>query len=325
MTRIQIVDRTLSCLDDYEYTSTDVREWITLLDLCDADVIEMSVKCFRTLGELPPFGSYLLRVDDPEEADSYPAFSRFVCHRKADESRGVSAEIRINDPDDVRLLTMHRNDRLLRVTGLDDLYRHRADTALAALTRILPRDVEFCPGNSFGCATAIAAEWLTAGCGNRIVTSFGGVGGFAPFEEILVSLRHLFRRHPQTAYEMLPRMRELFERITGQRFDARKPIIGDEIFSVESGIHIGGILKHPKCYEPFPPETVGQTREFRYGRYSGKRSVRHKLDELGIRTSPDQLVRITRAIKDVSKSSEPLTDQAILELIHEIIAEGGTI
>ena len=226
----------------------------------------------------------------------------------------------LNDVSDQSLITRHSNERMIRIAGLDTLFRQKVETSLSYLKAFLPKNNEFAPGNSCGCAVAAAMEWINAGFGNTIVTSFGGVGNHAPFEEVLIAARHIFRRHPQTNYEYLPRMREIMEEILGREFSRSKPVIGTGIFTVESGIHIGGILKHPKCYELYPPETVGQERTFRYGKFSGRVSIRYKLKELGIEVAEQDLSRITGVVKEVSAEKlRPVTEKELADLIRNVL------
>jgi homocitrate synthase NifV len=320
MGKVKIVDRTLSCLDEYSPTRAQLLELISLFMLGDADCLELSVRAFRTLGELPRYGSFVLRIDSPDETAEYPMFDKFVCPKTADEAHFVYAELPLNDVSDQSLITRHQNDRMIRIAGLDTLFRQKVETSLTYLKTFLPKNNEFAPGNSCGCAVAAAMEWINAGCGNTIVTSFGGVGDLAPFEEVLIASRHVFRRHPQTNYEYLPRMREIMEEILGRRFALNKPVIGTGIFTVESGIHIGGILKHPKCYELYPPETVGQERTFRYGKFSGRASIRHRLKELGVEVTDEDLNRITGIIKQVSAEKiRPVTEDELEDLIRHCL------
>lgn len=320
---IRICDRTLSSIDDFSPTKGQLTALITRLFQCDADCVEISPKMFDILGNLPQFGSYLLRLERPEDADRYPMFDKFICERSSDDMRHVYAEIHVNDTRDSSLIMRHQHDKILRLSGLDGLMRQNVATSLETLKNFLPKNTEFCPGNSLDSAVAAAMEWINAGCGNTLVTAFGGIGGAAPFEEILLALRHTFRRHPLTNYEFLPTLRDIMTEITGKEYGVCTPVTGQGIFTVESGIHIGGILKHPKCYEPFPPETVGGKRVFIYGKFSGSGAVRHELLEMGITVSHAQLERITKKVKDFSvMTNRPVTDDELLGIAKSVCGGG---
>jgi homocitrate synthase NifV len=154
------------------------------------------------------------------------------------------------------------------------------------------------------------------------VTSFGGIGGFAPTEELIMILREYRLRGEDKIYKFFPEMAHLFHRLTKKSINPNKPIIGSRIFHVESGVHVDGILKQPKCYEPFEPEIVGQKRKIVLGKHSGTASVRAKLSEFDIKCEQERIPFILEQIKTkaVEKSGE-VTDWEFVKLMNEQIAK----
>lgn len=65
----------------------------------------------------------------------------------------------------------------------------------------------------------------------------------------------------------------------GRPVAADAPVIGDEVFACETGIHLDGLLKDPALYEPFPPDLVGAARRWRIGRTTGRGAVRGLLGD----------------------------------------------
>lgn len=159
------------------------------------------------------------------------------------------------------------------------------------------KSIVFCPSNHFHCATALAAEWITSDAGGNVASSFSGIGGFAATEELIMILQIKGLRKANKTYEFLPKMAKLFCKITKKKLPKNKPIIGKQIFNAESGIHVDGILKSPECYEPFPPEIVGQKRKIILGKQSGTASVRAKLSELNIKCADEHIPRILEQVK----------------------------
>ena len=161
----------------------------------------------------------------------------------------------------------------------------------------LKGNFEFCPENRFHCATALAAEWVISGAGKNIVSSFSGIGGFAATEELIMILKINGLRKPSKSYNFLPEMTKLFSKIIKKKIPKNKPIIGSEIFEVESGIHVDGILKNPASYEPFSPESVGQKRKIVLGKHSGTASIRAKFAELKIKCAEEDIPHILEYVK----------------------------
>jgi homocitrate synthase NifV len=60
---------------------------------------------------------------------------------------------------------------------------------------------------------------------------------------------------------------------------------------------VDGILKHPECYEPYPPELVGRKRKIVLGKQSGTASIRAKLAELNIQCTEEHIPLILEQVK----------------------------
>jgi homocitrate synthase NifV len=184
-----------------------------------------------------------------------------------------------------------------RLQGLDDALCGDYLQTFAQAKEPFGEDVEFCPGNRFDCATALAAEWVISGAGNNVASSFGGIGGFAATEELIMILRILGLRKTEKTYEFFPEMAKLFAQITGKKVRQNKPVIGKRIFNVESGIHVDGILKQPECYEPYPPDLVGRKRKIVLGKQSGTASIRAKLAELNLSCNEEHIPLMLEQVK----------------------------
>ena len=159
--------------------------------------------------------------------------------------------------------------------------------APAFLARYAPlrERVEFCPDDTTGCATALAVLWLAHG-GMRVAGAIGGSAVHGPaagpaLEEVALCLAAQGRDTGLTRLDLLPEAAKLLRR-AGLPLSRHKPVLGADIFTVESGIHVDGIAKAPHLYEPFKPETVGLARRVVMGRHSGLGAVRLKARQLGL-------------------------------------------
>ncbi|WKY45270.1 hypothetical protein Q5O14_03990 [Eubacteriaceae bacterium ES2] len=96
-----------------------------------------------------------------------------------------------------------------------------------------------------------------------------------------------------------------------------KPVLGDRIFKVESGIHVDGILKNPAIYEPFDPQIVGQEREIVLGKHSGHKSIDHKLKAYQL--SDSCLKRMLQTIRErCTQLGRNLSDPELATLVMEV-------
>ncbi len=207
-----------------------------------------------------------------------------------------------------------------RLEGLDDALCGDYLQTFAQAREAFGEDIEFCPTNRFYCATALAAEWMMNG-GKNVAGSFGGIGGFAATEELVMILRIKGLRKANKAYKFFPEMAKLFCKIMGKNMRQDKPIIGKRIFHVESGVHVDGILKQPERYEPFPPEIVGQRRKIVLGKQSGTASVRAKLLELNIQCSEKHIPHILEQVKaQASAKNGAISEWEFAKIVKECLA-----
>jgi len=316
---IHITDRTLSLLDDMPVNIPALAGFLKLLIQCEPDAIELSGKMYDLLSPLPDYPAYMVRIDRIEDTARYPRANGFVCHGfQANSGRNVTCEILLNDMRDLNdIACCFKDCGKIRVQGLDDILTGDYLNIFSSLRESFSGGIEFCPADSCHFATALTAEWLANG-GSYVVTSFAGMGGFAATEEVIMILKLAWLRKPQKAYTFFPEMTSLLNKITAKPVRRNKPVLGRRIFHVESGIHVDGILKDPKCYEPFPPEEVGLKRKIVIGKQSGTASIRAKLDELGIPCVEEKIPAVLEGVR--TKSGEKrgaLSDREFSEVVRE--------
>lgn len=167
------------------------------------------------------------------------------------------------------------------------------------LTKILP--IEMHTHNDFGMATANAIAGLEAGASsvNTTVIGLGERAGNASFEQILMSLKHLFNEERDISHHTLRELVTQVSTAAKQDIPCNAPIIGDRIFAHESGIHVDGLLKDDSAYEPFTPEEVGTTRAFPIGKHSGSSSLIYHLAAQGIAANKRQVHSLIPTIRTI--------------------------
>ena len=75
----------------------------------------------------------------------------------------------------------------------------------------------------------------------------------------------------------------------GEAISPTQPVVGDRVFSHESGIHCHAMFKDTRAYEPFDPAAVGRgDRRFVLGAHSGASAIHQMMAEAGIHITPDQ-------------------------------------
>lgn len=169
--------------------------------------------------------------------------------------------------------------------------------------------------NDFGFA---AINTITAmSCGANIPTcTANGIGeraGNAPLHQVVMALKLLYGVEiPGFKYEKLRELREFIEGFSGIPVAVHEPIIGEGVFTHESGIHIAGLLIDESIYQVIPPKMVGAEMKFVFGKHSGYAAVAHILNKhhdqigrAGVRITPEFVSKLTNFVKEVrEKRSE---------------------
>jgi homocitrate synthase NifV len=307
---IRITDRLLSLPLLEKCRAPDLRRLYRLLLDAGADYAEVSPGVLEKLGPAVQPGRTVLRLQAQAlgaartvrhgENGSGPQALFLPAQDEAPGARGALYEVRIQSARGFDPAYPFKRGLSYRISGLDDLLLYDYPPVLKRL-RCRAGSPEFCPGNRFGCATALAWEWLQAG-GQRIVSSFLGKGGLPALEELLMILHVSGQPKAEADFSALMELKRTYEEASGEKVDPHKSVLGDEIFHVESGVHVDGILKDPANYEPFPPELVGRRRVIRLGKHSGKGAIRHKLDAWGMAFSDEDTETLLQGVREKSQS-----------------------
>ncbi len=171
--------------------------------------------------------------------------------------------------------------------------------------------------NDFGMATANTITALEQGVKWADVTilGLGERAGNSRLEEVLA---YLATQKDICNYRIshLSELSRFVEKISTHPISPWRPIIGNDIFSCETGLHLLGLDKDPSTYEPFPPCLVGRKRAIFIGRKAGRRSVAASLQRLGLpeldETSLDSLTGNIRALAE--NLGRPLLEKEIITL-----------
>ncbi len=320
-TMIRIIDNTLTAFDDCLPSKEELHSFCEILFAIGVDMIELSIAAYEKMEQLSGDGKFLLSIDFADEMDRYPGFYRYVCHHEENTER-IMNEIQMNDAREIVKLRALNNCKELRIVGLDDLMCGSYEKTMNEIKKILPNSkINFCPENTYGCASALAVLWIL-NVGYDVTTSFAGYKNNAATEEVIMTLRLAIRHKPNRDLSLLPELTKLFEQITKTTVGNKKPIIGKNIFKVEAGIHADGINKNPATYEAYEPQCVGGKSELVIGKHSGIRAIKLKMDEINIPIPIDIIVeRILDTVKNTcTENRKSLSDEEFARLAIEVIA-----
>ncbi len=180
--------------------------------------------------------------------------------------------------------------------------------------------------NDFGLAAGSAMMAVAAGV-DEVHSSINGLGeraGNVATEEVAVALEHLMDIDTGLELERLKPVSDLFAEISKKERAPNKPIVGNGLFEVESGIvvHVLRQMRKTEFGEqallPYAPQAVGHDRyAVVAGRGSGQNSTAIFLEERCIEATPEQVAEITHRIKHAGLMLKNGLPQTVLDAIIE--------
>ena len=175
--------------------------------------------------------------------------------------------------------------------------------------------------NDFGMAVASTIAALGSGA-DEVHATINGLGeraGNAALEEIVVTLKSLYKLDLNIKTELLYSTSQLVSRLTGVYTQPNKAVVGANAFTHESGIHTQGVLANPLTYEPIAPELVGCTRRLAPGKHSGSNAIRADLTKMGLKPTEAQFKGIFQRVKELGDKGKTVMDADVLAIAEAVM------
>ena len=137
--------------------------------------------------------------------------------------------------------------------------------------------------NDLGLATANTLSGVMAGA-TQVETTMNGLGeraGNAAEEQVALTLRLKEQYDADTTIDtqlLYPTSQLVSSITTHYPVEKTRPIVGENAFKHESGIHQAGIISKPALYESYAPSLVGRNHQFTFGPRSGWAGVQYQLN-----------------------------------------------
>lgn len=191
-------------------------------------------------------------------------------------------------------------------------------TTFDRITYLLDRvdmELEIHTHNDLGMATANAIAGIRAGA-NYVNTTVNGLGeraGNAAFEEVVMALKHASGFSVPITTERFVELSKLVATASGRTVPEWKAVVGEKVFSHESGVHADGVLKFSGNYEGYDPAEVGLSRHLVLGKHSGRHGLKARLKRLDIHCDEPDLDRILGKVRRLAQHDKrALTDDDLL-------------
>jgi isopropylmalate/homocitrate/citramalate synthase len=205
---------------------------------------------------------------------------------------------------------------------------HTIPFAIGKIRERIDKPLETHFHNDFGQATANTLQALAAGAAvaHTTVTGIGERSGNAPYEEVALSLETLYGKETGIKIEKMRDLSLYIRQICNITVAENRPIVGNGLFTFESGIIVGIWRKCRKEHLleiiPFVPELVGhEPIQVALGKKSGLESINEWLEKLDITISHEEREALLAAVKERAMKSKRLLGETEFKalLVDQVI------
>ena len=177
--------------------------------------------------------------------------------------------------------------------------------------------------NDLGLAVANSLAAVEGGA-RQVECTINGIGeraGNTSMEEVVMNLRvrgdyYGVDSHINT--EQIYPSSQLLARTIGVSVAPTKPVVGDNAFAHEAGIHQDGVLKNTLTYEIMRPADVGRaSNRLVLGKHSGRHAFAERLRTLGIDLERIDVSEAFKRFKDLADKKKDIYDEDLYSITAE--------
>ena len=182
-------------------------------------------------------------------------------------------------------------------------------------------EFEFHGHNDYGLATANAISAIQAGA-RGIHVSVNGLGeraGNTSVAEIVAAIADHTDFVTGVNESKLAGISSLVETFSGKNVAANAPILGTDVFTQTAGVHADGDAKGNLYATRLAPQRFGRERRYALGKLSGKASLDHNLERLGISLSKENHRKVLDRIIELGDKKHTVVPEDLLMIIADVL------
>lgn len=297
---------------------------VELARKCDVEGIVMEIPSSHHLIEYAYGWPVEKAIELSVEATSYAAAHGLkVTFFTIDSTRAPESYWKIIDA----VYSDGHMDELAVVDTFGVCHPHAVKYFVEKVREKIRKPLHFHGHNDFGLGVANAMAAVEAGV-QTIHTTVNGIGervGNTCLEEAVLALKLLYGVDSDVKTENLYALSNLVQKLTGVKMPPNKPVVGDNVFTTESGI-VGGWwsrlepLNMPTEMFPFTPETIGHGKvNVTIGKKSGRDTILYKAKKLNLNIPLEKVDEVLNKVKLVAvKKKRVLTDEEFAEIVENL-------
>lgn len=182
-------------------------------------------------------------------------------------------------------------------------------------------DFEFHGHNDYGLATANSLAALGAGA-RGVHTSVNGMGersGNTSLAEIVAAIHDHTDMKTGIVESRLADASQIVATYTGKDVAANAPIVGRDVFTQTAGIHADGDAKGDLYGSRLAPGRFGRARRYALGKLSGKASLDHNLETLGVTLTNEHRDLVLKRIIELGDRKHSVSTEDLPYIINDVL------
>jgi isopropylmalate/homocitrate/citramalate synthase len=182
-----------------------------------------------------------------------------------------------------------------------------------------------------GVANTLAALEAGASVAHTTITGLGERAGNVPMEDVVLSLLCLYDVNVGIKTEKFVETSKFVMDFAKVQQPPNRPIVGDKLYEVESGIIAGWVRncrkEFPLEYVPFTPDLVGQKPvNIVLGKNSGPPSIEEWAEKTGLKITDDERMALLLAVKAKSfEKKDLLTAEEFKEIVARVMKTNAAL
>jgi len=219
-------------------------------------------------------------------------------------------------------------DALAVVDTMGVLSPHAVSFLVKEIKKKIKKPLEAHFHNDFNCASANTVLALAAGV-EVVHASISGIGeraGMAAYEDVALMLKTMYGIDPGLDLSKMYGLSKLVHEILDIQIPPNRPVVGDGLFDVESGIvtvWMNRLADTDDVLEifPFHWDLVGHSRpKVVMGKHSGGSSIENWLEKLGIKASQKEIESMLSKVKEKAYQKRKLLDENdFKKIVDEVV------
>lgn len=215
-----------------------------------------------------------------------------------------------------------RRLRFADTLGLLDPFA--TDNAIRALRGYWDGEIEMHAHNDLGLATANTLAAIRAGATsvNTTVLGLGERAGNAALETVALGLHRCLDIDSGVDFSQLPALCQKVAEAAQRPIDAQQPLVGEQVFTHESGVHVAALLQDRESYQAIDPALMGREYRLVLGKHSGRQAVDGVFARMGYHLDALQIDVLLPAIRRFAESwKRTPKDYELIAIYDELCSE----